>query len=309
MSYYESLGVDKTASKDEIKKAYKKLAMKSHPDKGGDTEVFKKISEAYEILSDEDKRNEYDNPRQQFNPFDVFGQMFGRQVRRLQDHRHVIKISLLDAYKGRGINLNVKMDKKCLCVKTCEVCKGSGNIGIQHPMMMGMIIQQPCGKCSASGVFSVGCLKCAGKGVLQETNRVSINIPAGVENGHQEILEGLGEQSINSNDIAGNLTIIIQVEEHSIFKRSGDDLIFTKKISLGESIVGLYVGIPHFDGDIIHDTRQYGIINPSKLYIVPGKGMTSRGSLQIKFDIQYPNVPITDDMRDEIKELKFLFVD
>jgi DnaJ-class molecular chaperone len=301
MDYYQTLGVTRESSKDDIKKAFRKLAMKEHPDKGGDPEKFKKIAEAYEVLSDDQKRQEYDNPAPAFNPFDMFGNIFQQQNRTMSDHQHVINISLEDAYRGREVNLNITTEKMCSCTRMCDQCKGSGSVGISHPML-GMFIQQPCGRCGGKG-FSGGCVLCKACGRLNEKKKVLIKIPKGVKDGHSEIVQGMGEQAKKPSDIPGNLILIIKIQEHPLFKRDGDNLVFTKKISLVESLIGLYVGIPHFDGDILHDARQYGVLNPSNKYKIPGKGMNSNGSLVLKFEIQYPTKILSEKERELVKDI------
>lgn len=301
MSYYDVLGVSKNASKDEIKKAYRKLAMKEHPDKGGDPEKFKKISEAYETLSDDDKRNQYDNPQPEFNPFDMFGNIFGQQKRRMKDHKHVIKLTLQDVYRGRDINLNIKIDTVCECVKTCTQCRGSGNVGISHPML-GMLIQQTCPRCGGKGIISGGCFSCKGSGKSEKMNRVQLKIPASVPDGYMERLPGMGEQAITPNDLSGDLIIVIQVTDHPLFKREGNNLVFTKKITFVESVIGFYMGIPHFDGEILHDTRPYGVLDPRRDYVIKGKGLRD-GDLVLRFDITYPTKTITDGDREIVKQL------
>ena len=284
MGYYEDLGVSKDASQDEIKKAYKTLAMKHHPDKGGDPEVFKKVSEAYEVLSDENRRREHDNPPQPFNPFEMFAQR-GPQVT-----RHVLNIQLKDAYDGREINLNIGLKKLCKCAKTCTTCHGRGSVGIE--VMPMMIIQQPCPRCNAKGTMPSGCSECSG-GYRDVTERVTVRVPPGVQSGYTEVLKGLGADG-------GDLHLIVHVMDHPVFKREGNDLVITRKISLLESLIGLNIGISHFGGDIIHS--EPGPIDPRKRYRVPGKGMTASSSMWIVFDVQYPP-PFAPDVRESLKTL------
>jgi len=291
MGYYEDLGVSRDASTEDIKKAYKKLAMKNHPDKGGDPEVFKKISEAYETLSDPEKRHQHDNPAQQFGGFPggfPFPFSFGAQ--QPPPAQHFMNISLKDAYEGRTVNLNIGLQKKCSCAKPCRVCGGRGSIGVE--VMPMMIIQQPCHGCNGEKVTLVGCQECSGTGRRDVKERVTIQIPPGVNSGYTEVLKGLGNNG-------GDLHLVVQVQEHPMFKREGQDLVFTRRISLLESLIGLHIGIPHFGGDLIH--HEAGPIDPRKRYRVPGKGMP-RGDLWIVFDVQYPS-EFSGEMRERLKNL------
>jgi DnaJ family protein A protein 2 len=301
MSYYEVLGVQKNASKDEIKKAYRKLAMKEHPDKGGDPEKFKAISEAYETLSDDEKRQQYDNPQPEFNPFEMFGNFFGQQKRKMKDHRHMIRMSLQDVYRGRDVNLNIKIDEICECVNTCQQCKGSGQIGISHPML-GMLIQQTCPRCGGRGIQSSGCFACHGKGKREVLKRVHLKIPPSVPDGYMERIPGMGEQAITQNDLPGDLIIGVQVLEHPVFKREGNNLVVTKTISFTESIIGFYMGIPHFDGEILHDTRPYCVIDPRKDYIIKDKGLKG-GDMILRFNVDYPTKHVSDEERETVKRI------
>lgn len=297
MDYYEVLGVQRGASQDDIKRAYRKLAMKEHPDKGGDQEKFKKINEAYETLSNQDKRTEYDNPPQ--NPFEMmFGNIFREEKRRLPDHVHTIQISLEDAYKGKTIQLNISLDVLCeKCSKICQHCRGNGTVHMSPHPGFPAIMQVPCHACQAKGILNRNCEH------SKQQRRVSIHLKPGVASGYKEILEGFGEQKKKPSDIPGNLVITIHVKEHEIFKRDGDDLLITRKISLVESLIGSYVSIPHFSGDFIFDTRPYTVIDPRKFYEVSGKGMNERSKLKIQFDIQYPTIKFVQSVREKLIDI------
>jgi DnaJ family protein A protein 2 len=278
MGYYEDLGVSKDASIEDIKKAYKKLAMKNHPDKGGDPEVFKRISEAYEVLGDPDRRNQHDNPVQPFG--------FQRPPA-----RHVVVISLEDAYKGRVIKFNIGLQTNCACSRTCPTCGGRGSIGFEFMPMM--IIQQPCHVCQGAKVIRVGCNDCSGTGYKERRERVSIEVPPGVQSGYTVVLNGMGN---DGND----LHIIVNISEHPIFKREGQDLICQRRISLLESLIGLHIGIPHFSGDLVHS--ESGPIDPRKRYKIPGKGLPG-GDLWVIYDVEYPKLPLSDATRESLKNI------
>jgi DnaJ-class molecular chaperone len=306
-SPYEILGVSKGCSEGELKKAYRKLAIVHHPDKGGDPEQFKKIQGAYDILSDPQKRQNFDqfgNPDgpPQGNPFagggmpDIFSQMFGggnpfqqppqhQGPRRRNDARHELTISLDDSYRGLHKHLRVGLHKPCMkCRKKCPSCQGRGNIHIQ---MGPMVMQQPCPSCAAQGSIRSGCGDCEGKGNKIEHLNLEVVIPAGIDNGGQVICKSLGEQPLNPDEEAGDLIFVIRVQSHPEFMRQGNDLIWSTKISFVDSVNGKRITIPHFDGDIDISTADWGVLDPREDYVIPGKGFKN-GKLRVQFNVVYP---------------------
>jgi DnaJ-class molecular chaperone len=303
MSFYEILGVKKDSSKDEIKKAFRKLAMKEHPDKGGDPEKFKKISEAYETLSDDDKRGQYDNPQPQFHNMhggipeefhNIFSQMFHQQGggrRKMDNEVREVKLPLNRIYNGTELKFKITLKQICeTCIVNCTHCGGQGMIHARHPMIPMMSIQQPCGHCQGKGSSHKGCGECAG-GTKHVERLVQIPVPTGCPDGHHVVLEGFGKQKMKTNDIAGDLIIVIRIE-NDIFERDGDSLIFKPKISLIDSVVGHPCVIPHYGGTFICDTRRFGVIDPRRLYEIEGKGLRATAPLKIQFDVQYPDGPM-----------------
>jgi DnaJ homolog subfamily A member 2 len=309
---YATLGVSKDAPTDEIKKAYRKLAMKHHPDKGGNQEDFKKITNAYEILSDPQKRQNFDqfgNPEgpqgpQGFPggfPADIFTQMFGGggfghgngPVRRM-NHEHELHITLDEAYKGLTKNLHVTLQRPCFtCLKSCKACKGMGKI--QQHIQMGPFVQnivQPCTACNEEGKFSAGCNECNFKKHKLEKLNVELKFEPGVQDGHRTIMRGLGEQPHKpSGEEPGDLVVTVRVKSHPVFMRQGNDLIWPTKLTFESSVTGANITCPHFDGPIEINTAKWGVIDPRKDYIIPGKGFKN-GNLRVSFDIIYPNSSI-----------------
>lgn len=293
---YEVLGVERNASQDDIKKAYRKLAVKHHPDKGGDPEKFKEISGAYEVLSDEQKRAHFD----QFGTADGpqmpdMGEMFrnffgggggpGGPSRR-QDRHHIIQVSLEEAYQGVTKKLKLSIDHPCYsCQQNCQKCQGRGGMPIQMGPFM---IQRPCEVCQGAGVESKGCPACDHKKVKIDTETVTINISKCVMDGETFVIPNKGEQPVKQGEIAGNLIVQVRVKHHPTFVREGNHLVWTTKISFDESVKGTKVSIPHFAGDMNIDTSYFGIIDPRLRYEIVGKGMNSESNLYIVFDIQYP---------------------
>lgn len=307
---YGTLGIQKGASEDEVKKAYRKLAMKHHPDKGGDPEQFKKIQGAYDILSDSQKRQNFDQfgnaggPQgpQGFPggfPADMFSQMFGGgggnpfagfggpkgPVRRA-NHDHEISISLEESYRGLSKNLRLSLAKPCMaCRKKCPQCQGRGAVHIQ---MGPMQLQQPCPACGGQGAARTGCQECSMKGQKIEVLNLELKIPAGIENGNTIVCAGLGEQSLNPGEEAGDLVFHIKVMEHQELMRQGNDLIWHTRISFQDSVNGKKVKVPHFDGPIEIDTSEWGVLDPRSDYIIPNKGFKG-GKLRVSFNVIYPH--------------------
>jgi DnaJ family protein A protein 2 len=277
-SFYDDLGVAKDASMEDIKRAYKRLAMKNHPDKGGDPEAFKKISVAYETLSDPQKRREYDSPPQGFPggfPFPFTG---GFQT-------HVINVTLDDVFHGKTINLNVMVQNKCKgCSRNCRTCDGRGTVNIEFMPMM--IVQQPCPGCRGEKQVSTGCADCKGTGHQQTKERRVLHLPKGFQNGYTEVLKGLGD---NGRD----LHIVFQVLDHPVFKREGQNFVMQKKITFIESLIGLHFGISRFGEEIIH--HEPGPIDPRKRYTVKNKDII------VVYDVEYPQKPLAPELRELLK--------
>lgn len=315
--YYSILGVSKDASSDDIKNAYRKLARINHPDKGGDKERFQKIQEAYDTLSDTQKRNQYDNPNtmnagmDDMFPFGFEHPFFKhhRQPQKVKkgDHMYTCKISLRDVYFGIVKKLRIQRTKICKsCMTNCNRCGGNGVVS-QH-MQMGpftQVIQQSCPQCNGTGRSndkSKRCEVCNGRGTIQEDRLFEINIKRGVENGRRYVFEDWGEQAVKENEISGAFVVILEIEQDKHFKRiggnSGLDLLYEIKLTYVESVVGKNVVIPHFSGDINLDTRGFGLINPNKDYIIYNRGLVDDkgkdGNLMIKFIIDYPDKSFDD---------------
>ncbi len=302
---YSVLGISRDAQDTDVKKAYRKLAMKHHPDKGGDPEQFKKIQGAYDILSDPQKRQNFDQfgvadgpPQGGFNPNDIFSQMFGgafggpRGPVRRADANHELSITLEEAYRGTRKNMKITLSKPCwTCQKKCPACQGRGQVF----MSMGpMQFAQPCTSCNAQGHNFKGCGECQHSGRKTENLNLEIKIPMGIQSGNVITARGLGEQAQTRDEEPGDLHFHIKIKDHPEFMRQGSDLIWSTKISFEDSVNGKKVLIPHFDGPIEVDTADWGVLDPREDYIIPVKGFgqegtTSRGRLRIQFNIVYPN--------------------
>ena len=315
--YYDILGLDKTCSEDELKKAYRKLVLKAHPDKGGDPEEFKSISEAYSVLSDQDKRKLYDqygheglqmgeggmpNPEDIFNSFfggmgSPFGgmNMGGMQFRREQKRRDVVKefeISLEDVFNGKSKTINIEriiIDQSK--VKNCNQCDGKGVRVAIHRIGPGMVQQQvqECNECGGAG-------KDVDKQYIkskQET--LQLNIPKFCRNNTQICFSG------KANDCAGqptgDLIFVIKYKHHKTYDVEDLNIKTTLKISLYEALCGFSRKLKYLDNTFINIQSSL-IIKPNDIKCVKNEGIAGdneRGDLIIHFEIEFPNDIIKDD--------------
>ncbi|KAL5709046.1 DNAj domain protein [Ranunculus cassubicifolius] len=286
--YYDVLGVSKNASTDELKKAYRKAAIKNHPDKGGDPEKFKEISQAYEVLSDPDKRELYDNygeeglkdgPGVGGDPMDIFANIFGggespfggafggrgrggrRQQRRGEDVVHPLKVSLEDLYGG--ISKKLSLSRNVICSKcsgkgsksgasmTCGSCQGKGMKVSIRQIGPGMIqqMQHPCNECKGTGESISDKDRCGVcKGEKVVTQKKVLEVH--VEKGMQngQKITFPGEADEAPDTVTGDIVFVIQQKDHPKFKRKGDDLFLEHKLSLTEALCGFQFVVTHMDG-------------------------------------------------------------
>lgn len=283
MDYYAELGVARTASPDEIKKAYRSLARQTHPDRNpGDKEAedrFKRVQEAYETLSDPAKKHAYDfrgvggsrqhpryrrPPRQDRrqaggNPWDVFNDIFGQQAdgggpdKRGPSIEARLDLSLADAF--RGGRFPVAFTRKRACVKcegsgatewaTCPMCHGSGN---RHFSSSPFLVQGPCESCSGSGKHTLKkCEACDAKGHMPpEAVTAEVDVPAGVRGGTRVRLKGQGD--VDNHGRPGDLFVTVMVKAHPYWKQDGDNLLLTLPLGYTELVFGTAVDLPLLGG-------------------------------------------------------------
>lgn len=307
---YEVLGVDKNVSESDLKKAYKKLAMKNHPDKGGNEEKFKEISEAYSILSDPDKRKKYDmfgtydeNAMQMPDMNDIFQNIFGngaasffgqgnqqqQQQQQKKGKNKVVdlKVSLEEVYCGKAIPYRL-IKKRFVNCKKCPNCDGKGKI--VEMMQMGPMITQNithCSRCSGSGtIFNE-------KDVKIEEKVIDIPIPKGCPNGQKLAVRGEGD--IYGNLPPGDVIILINYKPHNVFTIENLNIIHKIDIDYKEFLFGFQKQIKFLDGkNIIISSSKilYNEINKEPIKIIKKKGLNYRnmyGDLIIKFNIKSPS--------------------
>jgi len=321
---YNILGCNKQSTPDEIKKAYKKLALHHHPDKNnGNDDMFKKINEAYSVLSNPEKKSNYDRfgsadePRGGGHPFQDFQSFFsggfpfhfnqfnagGRQPHRQSSRKCsnlqlTIDITLEDVFNGVSILHTYDQPVGCNCVTVCSQCRGQGVIMVIQQMgMMRQSIQMDCNICSKKGFQPVhNCELCKGKGQQMVKKQIKINGPRGLDTGNSITLQGGGEKPPpHMNNIylqPGDLQITLNVKEHPTFKRQGNNLVYTHTLDWIDSVCGKEIQIPLFDGPFVMQTNDFGIVYPTKTYTIANKGLFDtqniRGELHIQFTINQP---------------------
>jgi molecular chaperone DnaJ len=344
--FYKTLGVNKDASQDEIKKAFRKLARKYHPDLNpGDKSAeqkFKEANEAYEVLSNAKKRAEYD----QFgsSPFgagghgsegfrtydyrdfdaggfgDIFGDLFGTGGKtgpypaKGQDMIMNLTLSLEEAFNGvtKPITFNHEVTCKTCngqgseSSRVCDVCKGAGTVGTSRGFFK---MAQPCTACRGAGrrVTKV-CAACGGRGAIMQTETLKVKIPRGADSGSRVRLKGMGGAG-GAAGPPGDLFIEITVRPHRVFKRKGDDISLDLPVTFGEAALGAKIEVPTIDG-IAAMTLPAGTQGGQRLKL-SGKGFPStktgaRGNQYIDIKIIVPK-DIDGEAKDIIREVDGLY--
>ena len=348
--YYQILGVSKSATADELKKSYRKLAMKHHPDKNpGDKaaeEKFKEISHAYDVLSDEQKRAAYDRyGHEAFNQggmgsasnagggaggfdfsqgfSDIFEDLFGmgggrggsqqQQNTRGADLRYNLSVSLEEAFKGKSETIKITTAAACETCSgsggangskpiNCNTCHGSGRVRASQGFFT---VERTCASCGGMGkTIKDPCKTCAGSGRVRKEKTLSVNIPAGVEEGTRIRLSGEGEVGVRGGG-AGDLYIFVNVREHGLFMRDGADIHCSIPIRMTTAALGGSIEVPTIDGSRVKVTIPEGTQHGHQMRL-RGKGMSilrsgSRGDMYIHTLVETP-VKLNKKQRELLKE-------
>lgn len=338
--YYEVLGVAKTASEDEIKSAYRKLAKKYHPDLNpGNAEAeakFKEVNEAYGVLSDADKRakyNQYGTADPQagfggggfsggFGGFgsggfsggfeDIFENIFGgftgsrrsnNAPEQGRDLRVDMELTFEEAAFGAKKEINLTREESCdecggsgaakgTTAEVCQACHGSGQVRTTQNTVFGSFSStQQCTACHGTGrIIRTPCKKCGGKGRIRRARRISINVPAGIDNGQAITLRGEGEQG-KRGGAAGDLYVYFSVKPHKLFKRRGNDIYLEVAVSFANAALGAEITVP-----TLEDSIKYKIpegTQPGTVFRIRGKGIkrlggNDRGDMYITVGVEIP---------------------
>ena len=354
--YYEVLGVSKTASEDEIKRAYRKIAIKYHPDRNpGDKqaeEKFKEAAEAYNVLHDKQKRQQYDqfgfsgpmgsggfsdfgatsmNMDDIFSMFgDIFGGRgfggFGARSGRPQQHRGNdlrLKVKLTLEEINQGVTKKFKLRKDITCEhchgtgaedgsgrETCPTCHGSGVITHTTQSIFGMMqTQGVCPACQGEGqIIKNKCEECGGKGVVKGAEVVEINIPAGVAEGMVVNVPGKGNAGYRGG-ISGDIQVLIEEEENSMFVRDGNDLVYNLLLDFPTAALGGEVDIPTIEGKTLKVKIENGT-QPGKTMRLRGKGLPAvqgygagHGDLVVNISVYVPKT-LSRDEKQAIENFK-----
>jgi len=343
--YYEILGISRDANQDEIKKAYRKLAIKYHPDKNPDNikeaeEKFKEATEAYEVLSDTDKRARYDRFGHEgvqqggfsWSGFDFassfedivndifgdFGDIFGTRrshsrrnaPQRGRDIQYSLDITLEDAVFGTKEEIEIPR------IETCDLCNGTGAKPGTSPQTCPecggtgqvtqtqgfLTISRPCNRCKGSGkVIFDPCSECHGNGKVRRQREINVNIPSGVKNGNRLRIRGEGEAGSNGGP-PGDLIIVIKVLPHETFERDGSDLHVTANISFIQAALGDEIQVPTIDG------KTTKVVIPpetqyNRTFRVRGKGIPYNNTFGAGDLIVHTKIETPTNLSEEQKEL------
>ena len=343
--YYEILGVARGAGEDELKKAYRRLAVQSHPDRNpGDKQAeerFKELNEAYQVLSDPEKRAKYDRfghaafqgPQGAggFGGFDfsqgfeevfsdIFGDFFGTgrgrsrsRNRRGEDLRYDLEVEFEEA--ARGTEKIVKFQRLTVCdacngtrarggtegARACPTCRGTGQVRTQQGFFS---ISTTCGQCRGEGsVIADPCTKCQGQGRVRKPVSLSVRIPPGVDNGSRLKLRNEGEAGLTGGQ-SGDLYVVVHVKEHSLFVRQENDVVIEVPVSFPQAALGSEIEVPTLDGKI--KLKVPAGTQSGKVFRLKGKGFADlhgygSGDQLVRISVETPR-RLTTKQRDLLEE-------
>jgi molecular chaperone DnaJ len=361
-NYYDTLGVKKDASADEVKKAFRRLARKHHPDAGGDEEKFKEINEAYEVLSDKEKRAQYDQYGQYFaggvppgygaggsggfggpggaqyqtvnmgdmgDLGDLFGSVFsgfgggggggGRQARRQpqpqrgRDVQLDLDLTFEQAYSGMSTQVDTETIETCgTCSGTgakpgtsrtqCPACGGTGSQA-EGQGMFGF--SRPCPRCGGEGtIIEQPCTACRGQGKVRRRKPVTVNVPAGANDGGKLRFKRKGEPGVNGGP-AGDLYVVTHIKKHPYYSRDGADVVLSLPVSIDEAALGTEVRVPAPDGTKVKLKVPAGT-QDGRIFRIAGKGAPhlkggGSGDLKVKAHVVVPK-ELTEAQRSALEQ-------
>mmetsp|Transcript_17829 Transcript_17829/g.39091 ORF Transcript_17829/g.39091 Transcript_17829/m.39091 type:complete len:468 (+) Transcript_17829:21-1424(+) len=339
--FYKLLELEKGADDKQIKQAYKKQAMKHHPDRGGDEATFKEIARAYAVLSDPQQRQLYDTygeeglsgaeqaggGAQGMDPFDLFGQIFGFQAGGRKSHRgrpvthdsvYELQLSLEELYAGTTRNIVFTRDALCnTCEgygghdrKQCSRCGGSGRQ--MHMQQMGLFVQQvqtPCAPCGGKGyVIPAGknCQSCKSKGIVKEKKSFEIRVESGALDATEYRFKGQADEAPGHD--TGDVVIVVRQKPHKTFQRVKDSLLMSKKISLSEALCGFEISTQYLDGEqLVVRSKPGQVAKPGDILTVKGKGMPrphgqQAGDLYLLLEVEFPK-SMSAEAQDKLREV------
>jgi molecular chaperone DnaJ len=338
--YYEILGVDKNASKDEVKKAYRKLARKYHPDVNKEADAsdkFKEATEAFEVLSDPQKKAQYDqfghtDPNQGFGGGDfggggfgdIFDMFFGGGGRRNPnaprqgaDLQYTMSVSFEDAVFGKEVEIEIPKEEECntchgsgakkgTSPETCSHCGGSGQLNVEQNTPFGRVVnRRVCHHCQGTGKFiKEKCNDCRGAGKVKVNKKINIKVPAGIDDGQQLRVSGQGEPGVNGGP-AGDLYVVFNVQPHEFFERHGDDIFCEMPLTFTQAALGDEIEVPTLTGKIklkVPAGTQTGTSFRLKGKGVPNVRGYGQGDQHVKVRVITPK-KLSDEQRDLLRKL------
>jgi len=323
--YYDILEVKPTATETELKKAYRKLALKYHPDKNpNEGERFKLISQAYEVLSNPEKRQVYDRYGEDgikegggggggmHNPMDIFNMFFGggssrERETKARDTIHSLSVSLEQLYNG--VTRKMKLTRDVVCkkcngkggsdpndIKKCETCNGRGVEIRRVQLAPGFIqtAQSRCSQCDGEGeIIKNPCKSCNGHKKSKEEKILEVVVEKGMQDGEKIIFRGQGDEEVGLEP--GNVIFVLDEKEHPTYTRRDKNLILSIKLQLSEALTGCVKNIKTLDGRDLHFTLLPGeVISHDECKVIQGEGMptrrdpTEKGDLIINFKVEFP---------------------
>lgn len=338
--YYDVLGVEENASKDEIKKAYRKLARKFHPDVNKEdnaADKFKEVKEAYEVLSNDQKKAQYDQfghagaqgagfggGAQDFSGFgDIFDMFFGGGGRHNpnapqqgNDLQYTLSLDFEEAIFGKDTEISIPREEDCdTChgsgakpgtdTNTCTHCRGSGQLNTEQNTPFGKVVnRRVCHYCQGSGKIIVDkCQTCGGAGKVKKHVKINVSIPAGIDEGQQIRLSGRGEPGINGGP-PGDLFVVVSITPHEFFQREGDHLFLELPITFAQASLGDELKVPTVHGDVMFKIPAG--TQTGRTFRLKGKGSPNvrghgQGDQHVKVRVVTPT-KLTEEQKELMKQ-------